>query len=107
MIAGEEIGLQPAVTVGAKPFDHAPGVRSAVDQVAQEDQQRLASGTALSVLFNHREDLVEQIEPAMDIADRIGPKTTRSARLRGRTGSLPEHQFPLTLISPASCVNAS
>ena len=80
MIAGQEIGLDRVMTVGPHPLDHAVRVRPAVDQIAEHHQQIAARRPTLDILFDLPEQLIEQVEPPVDVAHRIGPIAFRSPR---------------------------
>lgn len=56
---------------GAEPFDDLRGVGAAIDQVAQKHQKRLSRRPFSSVMFNLAEQLLEEIEAAMDVSDYV------------------------------------
>ena len=62
----------PCRLIGAQPLDHLRRARAAIDQVADEDEQGLARRAALKLGVDLGEQILEQIEPAVDVADGIG-----------------------------------
>ena len=70
------IPLQGHVAAGKRVLqqavEHAAGIRPAVDIVAERHGEAVAA-MLLGVAVNRRDHAVEQIEPAMNIADRVNP----------------------------------
>lgn len=81
MIATEEDRLGINRIVRAQPLDDLGGRRSAVDQVAKKYDEVARWTPPRNVAFNLAEQLFQQVEPAMDVADRIDPVPGRNARL--------------------------
>ena len=72
MIAEEEDRFDAGRRIGAQPLDHLRRMRPAVDQVAEEHEQDFSSRTLRPVALDLCQQLFEQIEPAVDVADDIG-----------------------------------
>ena len=71
VIAEQEQRLGREMVERSQPFDDARGVRAAIDQVAQEHDRRGVDRTIMDVVLDPPQQVVDQIEPAMDIADRV------------------------------------
>ena len=67
-------------TIGAKPLDHLRRTWTAIDQIADEHQQGLARRPAFELRVDLLQKRVEQVEPAVDIADDIGAVAARAGR---------------------------
>ncbi len=73
VVAEQEDRPDAVAAIGAQPLDHLRRARPAVDQVAEEHEQRLrGAGAASMSRWICVEQLVEQVEPAVDVADDIG-----------------------------------
>src|SRR6478735_3613296 len=94
MVSGKEIGLEPIVAVSAQPFHHAPAVWAAVDQVTQKDHQCLMRWPAFRILLDGRQNAVEQVQAAVNIAHGIGAVTARRLRRSILLFASAEHQKP-------------
>src|SRR5687768_7070365 len=57
----------------ARRLDNTRAVGSAVDEVAEQDHRGLGRTAAEVVGLDRRDHVLEQIEPAVDVADRIDP----------------------------------
>ena len=79
MIAEEEDRAHALAAVVAQPFDHSRRIRAAVDEVAEEHDQRLFGSAGVDVAVDSLEQLVEQVQPAVDISHDIGDLALRPA----------------------------
>ena len=52
-------------------IDHCPGVRTAIDVVAEIHFDRMRDRSAPNVVVDARSDFAQQVGPAVDITDRI------------------------------------
>ena len=64
--------------------DDSAAVGTAVDEVAEEDQPGLGRPAPRIVLLDPGEQVDEEVEPAVDVADRIGAAARRAASAPGR-----------------------
>src|SRR5438309_3162848 len=80
MVAGEEDGADMLRPPFAQPLDHPRRRGAAVDEIAQEDDPRLARWARRDVLFDPCQQVVEQVEPAVYVADRIRAGARLAAR---------------------------
>ena len=69
------VAAQTHGAIGNEPdreqIDHRPGVRSAIDVVAEIDFDRMRDRPAPDVVVDACRDLAQQIGPAVDVTDRI------------------------------------
>ncbi len=63
--------------IAPEPLDDLSRLRSAIDQVAEEDDAGARLATGAVVGLDPEQKLVEQIKPSMDVADRVGAMPTR------------------------------
>ena len=71
MIAGDERGLDARAGVGAQALDNLVRGRTAVDQVAEKDEQRAGWPARIIIAFDIGQQAVEQVDAAVDVADGI------------------------------------
>jgi hypothetical protein len=64
--------------------DHLLRLRSTIDQVAEQDDPRRRSAACRIVALDRIEQVRQQIEPAVHVADRIEPLARRHMRAVGR-----------------------
>jgi hypothetical protein len=76
-VAGE--GRRPV----DEQVDDSAAVGPAVDEVAQEDQPGLGRPAPRIVRLDPGEEIDEQVEPSVDVADRIGAAARRAASAPG------------------------
>jgi hypothetical protein len=81
VVAEEEYGADTGVTVGSQSFNHLRGVWATIDQVTDKDDQGIARRPLGKFAVDPLEKPVEQVEPAVNVADDIGSVT---ARARGK-----------------------
>ena len=60
-----------AERIAAQPVEHAAGIRSAVDVVAQRHGEALLTGHRAQVAVDQPNHAIEQIAPAVDVPDHI------------------------------------
>src|SRR5690349_12504365 len=96
MIAEDEERPDIRMIVGTEPLDDLRRVGTAIDQVADEDQQYLLRRTVLQVMLDLRQELVEQIETPMHIAHGIGPPPAYAGGAALPFRSEVEHSAPLS-----------
>jgi hypothetical protein len=77
VVAKQEDRSDALLRESAEPFDDLCRVRAAVDEVAEKHQKRLSGRPFRSIALNQAEELLEQIEAAVDVSDNIGPITPR------------------------------
>jgi hypothetical protein len=82
MVAEEKYRANSIDGEAAQPIEHLGRMRPTIDEVAKEDEQSLPSGPLTSIPVDIREELVEQIEPAVHVADRVRAVTPCSPGLR-------------------------
>ena len=82
VIAEEEDRPNAGTTVRAQPLDDLGRVRAAVDEVSNEDQQGLRGGPSLKLGMNLRQQILKEVEPAMDVPHDIGPIARAHLRIR-------------------------
>ena len=80
VIAEQEDGPDSFAAIGPQPLDHLGRARAAVDEVADEDEQGVARRAMLQLGMNFREQLLQQVEAAVDVADGIGPVAGSAGR---------------------------
>src|SRR5258705_1383875 len=80
MVAEQEDRPDPVVPVGPEALDHLRRARPTIDQIAKEYDERLGRTPRVQIAMNLVEQLVEQVEPAVDVADDIGALATGTAR---------------------------
>src|SRR5207248_775710 len=92
-IAKNEDGADRWPPVHAQPLDHLCRGRPAVDQITQEDQRGLVRWPLGQFPLNLREQGVEQVEAAVDVAHDISAMPGRAAwpRLAGLHGPEDTH----------------
>ena len=95
VITEEEDGGEAGVAIGSKPLDHLRRMGPAIDQVANEDQRRATRRPLGEVGLDRRQQLIEEIEPAVDITDDIAAVPARSGGSRHSPGTQESHQIPL------------
>ena len=71
VIAGEQRAPRRSRLPGARPRDHAGAVGTAVDQVAEQAPRWFGRRRARIVALDRVDQRLEQIEPAVDVADRV------------------------------------
>ncbi len=83
MVAADEHRPHAMRAVGAKPLDDLGRSGTAVDEIAEKDNDIVGPIPALDVGLDPRQRIVDQIQPAMNVADRIDAIARRHARLAG------------------------
>ena len=78
MIAEQEYGLNAVAAIGPQPRDHLSRAGSAIDQIAEEDEQDLAPRPSGDLAVDLGQQPFEQVEPAVDVAHDICAKTSRA-----------------------------
>ena len=81
MVAAEKDGPHRVPAIGTQAFDNLCRGRPAVDQVAEKHNDVLGRRARIDVSLDLRQHIVEQIEPAVNVADRIDAVAVRHARL--------------------------
>ncbi len=71
MIALEQPDVAARSMQRPDPLDHLRRMRSTIDQITEQDEAPTLSRPQRIVGRKHAEQLVEQVEPAMNVADRI------------------------------------
>lgn len=71
VITEEEKRSDTSAVIGPQTFYDLGGTGAAIDQVAKENEQRLAGRTALKLGMNLGQELLEQIEAAVNISDDV------------------------------------
>ena len=103
MVAEEEDGLHPVAPIAAQPLDHLGGAGPAIDEVADEHQQGLGRRPVLEIGMDLGEKMLEKVDAAVDVPDRIGPIATGAGRALFASRREVEHQDPgLAASRPAS-----
>jgi hypothetical protein len=95
VVAEQEHGFYRGPPIGAQAFDDLCRIRTAIDQVADEDEEHLARGTAANVVVDLVERLVEKVESTMNVPHRIGAPPAGARRAAVTSGSEVEHRRPL------------
>ena len=93
MIAEEEDRAHALAPVVAQPFDHSAESGPRSIEVAEEHDQRLFGSAGVDVAVDLLEQLVEQVQPAVDISHDIGDLAFR-----------PAWPVPLRSLVQTSCV---
>ena len=70
-------------------------MRTAIDQVADEDQGRAPRRPLGEVGLDRRQQLIEEIEPAVDVADDVAAMPARPGGGMCSLGTEENHQIPL------------
>src|SRR3546814_6727394 len=70
--------------VDAQALDHACGIGAAVDEIAEKHDECLASVQRCHVRFDPAKQDVEEVEPAVHVADRISARAGLAAHGRRR-----------------------
>ena len=73
MIAENEDWLDARMRIAPEPLEHAGRARTTVDQVAEKYEQHSVRILLLDFRVDSGEQDLEQIEPAVDVADNICP----------------------------------
>ena len=94
MIAAEDVEFDVTIGKVAQSVDHAARLWPAVNQVAQHDYMIPGLGPDDNLGTYLGQQLVEQVETAVDIANRIGTDAVRHARRCGQ--AVPDLTFALT-----------
>ena len=95
MIAAQVHALEVGQRALAQPIDDTAGVRSAVHIVADKHHSRAGGRQKALLLLDRRDQHLEQVEPAMDIADGVDPLALgRAGRRRVPLGA-PDRGLPL------------
>ena len=81
MISGQEDRLHATVVKCSQPLDYAPRVRPPIDQVAKEYDQIFAGRPLGEIRVNGLEQLIQQIQPSMDVSYGIGAIAAGCRRL--------------------------
>jgi hypothetical protein len=90
VVAGEVHQASPGRPIGPKPFDNLGGFRTAIDQVAEEDDDPLRRSAGTGVGLHLLQQISQQIVAAMDVADRVQPESRRD-HCRAARPRAPEH----------------
>jgi hypothetical protein len=71
MVSHQEPGRDRSLAERDQPFDDGPGVRPSIDQVAEENDHDLGRVARRHIPLDHREQALEQVQPPVNVADRI------------------------------------
>src|SRR5690242_12052050 len=71
VIAEDEADVAARLGKPDQPIDHARRIGAAIDEIAEEDELRLRGAAGAVVRLDLPDQIVEQAEAAVDIADRI------------------------------------
>ena len=82
MIAHQEAHIPARLLQLHRALDHLTGTRSAIDEIAEQDQRGLRRRACAIVRRDLLQQMIEQIGPAMDIADRVNALSFRDGRRR-------------------------
>ena len=104
MIAHDENRLGEGGMISAQAFDDSGRRRAAVDQVAEKNDARLGLAPSAVVGLDPLQHSFEQIEPAVNVPDRIGAMPIRASLLTAvsKEGPAPDHSI-LTVSLRRSC----
>ena len=99
MISKEKDCSNAALSIGSEPFDDLSRTWPAVDQITDENEKNPARRSSGDVGMDFIQELLEQVEAAMDVANSIGspPARTDGPSLPSRSET--EHAVPLTRFS--------
>lgn len=80
MISGDEVRLYFIMAICAHALDHASRIRAAVDEISQHDEHVPSRRPPRDIRFDLRQQPIQQVQPPMDVADRIGSIPLRGSR---------------------------
>ena len=105
MIAEKKDRLDARAPVGAQPFKNLRGARAPVYKITDEDQHGFGGRPLIQLCVDPGQQLFQQIETPVDIANDISAVTRRSGRLLPGFPREVEHQ--VLACADTSCVSAS
>ena len=77
MVAEQRIQTCPRLVPAHRAFDDGRRIVPPIDEVAEQDQLDIGIAASGIVRLDLPEKLLEQVYPAMDVADRIDPLSRR------------------------------
>ncbi len=80
VIAHQQVHLVDARRFGQQPLDDMCRLRAAINEIAEHDQMNRIGRVAAAFVGDPRKQRVEQVETAVNVADRIDARARRHLR---------------------------
>ncbi|GAA3890161.1 hypothetical protein GCM10022276_06530 [Sphingomonas limnosediminicola] len=79
MVAEEKDRPRAPRPIIAQSFNHLRRMRTAIDEIAKEHDERLANWTLLQIMLDPPQQTLKQVESTVDVANRISAMVAWSA----------------------------
>jgi len=80
VVSHQEDGLRECRAIAPQAFDHLRRLGAAIDEIPKENERDTTWRSGCIIRFNPSKNVIQQIQAAVDVSDRIGALARLSAR---------------------------